>query len=323
MRRASKFCGLLTASILVGLTTSSTAAVAVPTTAVDSKVASVITKAPVNQKEILKSSDSLKANNTTAEEIWNEVRKYIVIKDGVRFFDEAAARKAGASEDVIAAGLVFNQMVENEQSVYRGVRLPLWGNWCGPGYGGENGAPIDHIDTACMHHDLCYEAQGYFSCNCDQMLIDEINENWDRMGSKEKIMAVATKGFFTIGKLWCKHYPKIQKDAFRLELKQNAWVVARYKLSWDEEVMGKDGKPVLKHQTWQYNDRDRTLGGVDIIDLPSNAKNFQVKITINTGLVWRPWKTVYTTDNLELVKHRSIEIKGTAFRQWVLDNPTK
>src|SRR5437763_1203012 len=44
--------------------------------------------------------------------------------------------------------------------------IPIYGNYCGPGYGDESGAtaPIDAVDAACRTHDLCYAASGYFNC---------------------------------------------------------------------------------------------------------------------------------------------------------------
>lgn len=44
------------------------------------------------------------------------------------------------------------------------------GNYCGKGQRGEGLAPIDALDTACMHHDACYDTAGYSSCACDAAL---------------------------------------------------------------------------------------------------------------------------------------------------------
>ncbi len=55
---------------------------------------------------------------------------------------------------------------------YRAVApsgLPIYGNWCGPGYG--SGTPTDEVDACCMVHDHCYDAHGYFHCDCDHALI--------------------------------------------------------------------------------------------------------------------------------------------------------
>lgn len=263
-------------------------------------------------------SETVTVDNSSAGQVWDEVEKYIIVVGDKRIFDEAAARSAGASEDVIEAGRIYNRIVQEDHATYRGLRIPIWGNWCGPGYGGENGAPVDELDTACMHHDLCYASQGYFSCDCDQQLIDEIDSRWDRMKEKEKVTAVATKGFFTIGKLWCKKYPSVQKEPYRLQIKQNAWVVARYEISWDEEAISGSGTSKLIHKAWSSNGKDRTLRGVDTIDFPKSAKNLRVKIDINTGLAWKPWKTVFQS-SVDLVPQRTLELKGTAFRIWVLN----
>lgn len=266
------------------------------------------------------SSSRLNVKSATSDQLWVELQKYLVDDGDSKYFDENAAKMAGASADVIAAGQAFNKIMDAENNGLRKFSFPIWGNWCGPGHGGESGGPVDELDTACMHHDLCYEQQGYFSCDCDQALIDEIDLRWPRMKQKERITAVATKGYFTLQKMWCKKVTKVQKGAFRLEMKQNAWVVARYDISWDEAVTTSDGKTKLVHKTWKSNNLDRTLGVVDQIDFPENTQNLKVKISTHTGLAWRPWRTVMESTNLELVKQRMIELKGTAFRIWVLNN---
>lgn len=42
------------------------------------------------------------------------------------------------------------------------ISLPIYGNWCGPGYG--SGTPIDGMDACCQYHDYCYGSQCYYSC---------------------------------------------------------------------------------------------------------------------------------------------------------------
>jgi hypothetical protein len=51
--------------------------------------------------------------------------------------------------------------------------LPIYGNYCGPGFGDVTGVtpPVDAVDAACRTHDLCYGARGYFNCGCDRALI--------------------------------------------------------------------------------------------------------------------------------------------------------
>lgn len=71
----------------------------------------------------------------------------------------------------------------------------MWGNWCGPGYGGQ--AAVDLLDRACRDHDTCYASKGYFNCGCDQNLIAAINRDYNRMHTAEKIAATAVKAYFS------------------------------------------------------------------------------------------------------------------------------
>lgn len=122
-------------------------------------------------------------------------------ESGAIYFDEQAARTDNADEITLKIGNNFNLIshayeVEKhpEYGKDRGG-LPIWGNWCGPLHSGP-GKPIDRLDTACMHHDQCYGKRGYFSCSCDQELLDEILRNVPYMNAGEYAMAVAVYAFF-------------------------------------------------------------------------------------------------------------------------------
>lgn len=54
------------------------------------------------------------------------------------------------------------------------ISLPVYGNYCGPGYGDESGCtrPIDAVDAVCCRHDQCYRRQGYFNCGCNWDLVE-------------------------------------------------------------------------------------------------------------------------------------------------------
>lgn len=54
-----------------------------------------------------------------------------------------------------------------------GFKIPIYGNWCGPGHSG--GTPVDDLDRACMEHDECYGRKGYFDCGCDKKLTQNID----------------------------------------------------------------------------------------------------------------------------------------------------
>ncbi len=54
--------------------------------------------------------------------------------------------------------------------------FPIYGNWCGPDHpkANTNPAPIDRTDSACQHHDKCYETNSYLNKQCDENLITEL-----------------------------------------------------------------------------------------------------------------------------------------------------
>lgn len=156
--------------------------------------------------------ESNKAANLILERETKAILSYVVPKQGGKArFDEARARRDGIAAHYLELGRMFNDYAGSAnggaplpQPGYQvKVSLPVYGNWCGPGHGG--GTPIDALDQACMHHDKCYQARGYFRCSCDQQLIDEINRNYYKMRyGKERNMAAVIKAYFTVQKLWCR-----------------------------------------------------------------------------------------------------------------------
>ena len=54
----------------------------------------------------------------------------------------------------------------------------IHGNWCGVGHrlgpGGISLPPIDSLDSACMHHDICIASHGIGNCTCDRLLLQEL-----------------------------------------------------------------------------------------------------------------------------------------------------
>ena len=125
-----------------------------------------------------------------------------VSHSGVPTFDRDRALIDGASDDLVQAGDFYNQMMSAYASEDTGdditatkLPLPVWGNWCGPGYGG--GPAVDLLDRACRAHDKCYARKGYFNCSCDRSLIGAINRDYNRMHTTEKIAATAVKAYFS------------------------------------------------------------------------------------------------------------------------------
>ncbi|KWZ72648.1 hypothetical protein HMPREF3198_02008 [Winkia neuii] len=131
------------------------------------------------------------------------VLRYVKTIGGVTHFDKQKAAAEGASPELLKVGEIIEEYSLAANPNGDRLSLPIYGNWCGPGYSGP-GKPIDKLDTACMHHDKCYGKKGYLNCKCDQQLIDEINRNFSKMKKKEKAFAVAVKAYFIAQKAWCK-----------------------------------------------------------------------------------------------------------------------
>lgn len=58
----------------------------------------------------------------------------------------------------------------------------VYGNWCGPNHPKTMDPPpeaLDLVDQACRRHDYCYAERGYFNCDCDMDLVDELKANLD------------------------------------------------------------------------------------------------------------------------------------------------
>lgn len=128
-----------------------------------------------------------------------------VSDSGVPSFDRERALTDGASDELVEAGDFYNQTAsayapERASSDTDGksmkLSLPVWGNWCGPGYG--DGTAVDLLDRACSAHDKCYDRRGYFTCSCDRSLIAAINRDYHRMHTTEKIAATAVKAYFSV-----------------------------------------------------------------------------------------------------------------------------
>lgn len=71
--------------------------------------------------------------------------------------------------------LLFKESTIHNLNTESGIVTPqdnclIYGNWCGPGCSGPSD-PIDGVDSCCKTHDLCYDRNGYFDCECDAALI--------------------------------------------------------------------------------------------------------------------------------------------------------
>ncbi|SDZ25036.1 hypothetical protein [Thermoactinomyces sp. DSM 45892] len=120
--------------------------------------------------------------------------KYITMnKDNLLTFDVEKAKKDGATSKQLELGIEFNQFSSDQNPKKPRGRakpgLPVHGNWCGPGHGGDswnNPKPKDNLDHRCMEHDLCYAKVGYFHCTCDRNLLWGIYKSFPYMKQGER-----------------------------------------------------------------------------------------------------------------------------------------
>ena len=130
---------------------------------------------------------STKASYEAQQDI-DTVRSYTTIyADGRASFDYERAKANQEPEEILEIGTLVEEFADAYYNASLGivlaVELPVYGNWCGPGYGEGNGAPIDALDAACMEHDKCYERTHYNKC--DQALVDTINSKIQYMSGKQ------------------------------------------------------------------------------------------------------------------------------------------
>ena len=117
------------------------------------------------------------------------------------YFDFDISIRNGESEDIIDSGRLFNDFsnamsINNyNETTLRAMTIPIWGNWCGPGYG--SGSPTNLLDEGCRQHDNCY-VHGWNNCKCNKNLIYYINKNINRMISGQNKMTYAVKWWFQI-----------------------------------------------------------------------------------------------------------------------------
>lgn len=88
----------------------------------------------------------------------------------------------------------YNKDNSDEISAYK-LKLPIWGNWCGPGHG--YGPTKDLLDKNCMIHDMDYQKFGYFDCGSDIRLVARISRDYSKMKVLEKAAATAVAAYFT------------------------------------------------------------------------------------------------------------------------------
>lgn len=148
------------------------------------------------------------------EKIGNKVEQYLVVKGTYVYFNYELAEKNKESFEVIEQGLLI-ESISNEFNGTNGLQLrsvsislPIWGNYCGPGYSGEDFTKPaqDILDEGCRRHDKCYKwgLSLTQNCECNRALVQYIDENKSKMTGKMAKVAWAIRTYFnTIGMIGC------------------------------------------------------------------------------------------------------------------------
>ena len=109
------------------------------------------------------------------------------------------ARKQAAKAVGATVKTVVN--VKNHFTNEKGkFRLPLHGNYCGPGHGNltKNPKPVDTLDGICRKHDIGYKKDGYFSRKANDKFISGVINNFDKMKTAEKVKAATFAAGFAV-----------------------------------------------------------------------------------------------------------------------------
>lgn len=84
--------------------------------------------------------------------------------------------------------------LRTKRSKYHKTCIPGY-KWCGPLCSGP-GEPVNRVDKCCKLHDLCYMKHGYFSCFCNQKLLQCLKPLINR-NKKEGITAEMIYRFYS------------------------------------------------------------------------------------------------------------------------------
>lgn len=137
--------------------------------------------------------------NSSIEAVELALEKYTTVTEEGRLnFDIELAIASGESDFIIETGKMINEIDRqynpDPDTFSIAASLPIWGNWCGPGYGG--GRALDYLDAACRTHDLNYAYYGYFHCASDKKLVTTISADYSKMKAAEKVAANAVRTYF-------------------------------------------------------------------------------------------------------------------------------
>ena len=147
------------------------------------------------------------AANYEADQVVENVNQYLyTTENGLLKFDKERAITNCEDEIVIQTGEKIEEIalayyeyeLAQETGIALAVTIPIYGNYCGPGYG--SGFPLDVLDAQCQKHDDCYggtEApEGYHSCYCDWELVDDVRSVLSSLDVDQTVTAYAIIGYF-------------------------------------------------------------------------------------------------------------------------------
>jgi hypothetical protein len=86
----------------------------------------------------------------------------------------------------------------------------LYGNWCGPKHG-HKGDPVDAVDNACKHHDLCCERNREYPfskkvehCDCDKIILQKTAAAMQtKLSAKGRAAGAAIISYFSNAPCYC------------------------------------------------------------------------------------------------------------------------
>ena len=109
----------------------------------------------------------------------------------------AVASKATAAKEVTKTAAA-SKATEAKKGKFK---LPLHGNYCGPGHGDltKNPKPVDTLDAICRKHDIGYKKDGYFSRKANAEFVKDVVKNFNKMKPAEKVKAaIFSAGFLAM-----------------------------------------------------------------------------------------------------------------------------
>lgn len=156
---------------------------------------------PVDEPNYESNIETTDEDIAELKNLLNIVDTYID-KNGSAYFDEESAIIQNESEDIIAIGQAYNEMIladlqgdnEHNSRIKRAIinGLTHYGNWCVKGNNGT--PPIDILDAQCQKHDKCYATNGQWNTNCDIQFVHNIARNFGAikaLGTYNRNYAVA------------------------------------------------------------------------------------------------------------------------------------